>query len=287
MRINAFGKQCPLPLMMAKKELDANNRELSVAVDNQTAVGNLQRLSHRYDLDTSVEDIEGGFLVSFVEKVPEAAEEIARQGASQADPDAQGSMVPGVDDNANTRMNDEEFDTVINSLIANGVVSDNEVEARADDRGDSKKVEAANADDRGGRPYEGDVVSAPAVVEAPTSKNSPTKQGYTVFIAKSHLGEGDRELGTNLMRMALYTLSELTDPPNNILLMNSGVKLAASFDRQVTDSLKTLEDKGTEILICGACADWYDLKDQIEVGEISNMYEILERMIASEKVITL
>ena len=42
--IDAFGMQCPKPLVLAKKEIDAGCRELSVQVDNETAVKNLTRL---------------------------------------------------------------------------------------------------------------------------------------------------------------------------------------------------------------------------------------------------
>ena len=38
--IDAFGMQCPKPLVLAKKEIDAGCRELSVQVDNETAVKN-------------------------------------------------------------------------------------------------------------------------------------------------------------------------------------------------------------------------------------------------------
>ena len=38
--IDAFGKQCPLPLVMAKKVIDDGCRDLAVQVDNETAVKN-------------------------------------------------------------------------------------------------------------------------------------------------------------------------------------------------------------------------------------------------------
>ena len=39
--LDGFGKQCPMPLVMAKKELDAGVTELAIQVDNETAVKNL------------------------------------------------------------------------------------------------------------------------------------------------------------------------------------------------------------------------------------------------------
>ena len=65
--IDAFGMQCPKPLVLAKKEIDAGCRELSVQVDNETAVKNLTRLGGKTGLAVAVDEIEGGWLVSFSE----------------------------------------------------------------------------------------------------------------------------------------------------------------------------------------------------------------------------
>ena len=43
--VNAFGLACPKPLMMAKAKIDEGARELSVHVDNETAVKNVSRLA--------------------------------------------------------------------------------------------------------------------------------------------------------------------------------------------------------------------------------------------------
>ena len=39
--------------------------------------------------------------------------------------------------------------------------------------------------------------------------------------------------------------------------------------------LGALSDVGVEILCCGTCLDWFDLKDDLSVGRESNMVEIL------------
>ncbi len=110
---------------------------------------------------------------------------------------------------------------------------------------------------------------------------------YAVFVGKDHVGEGDAKLGASLMKMALYTLSESDNPPAHLLFMNSGVKLVAGGEQQVVDSVSTLVARGTEVLVCGTCLDFYGLKDQLAVGEVSNMYDILGRMQESSKTITL
>lgn len=65
--LDGFGKQCPMPLVMAKKELDAGATELAIQVDNETAVKNLTRLGKKKNMATSVDKIEGGWLITFGE----------------------------------------------------------------------------------------------------------------------------------------------------------------------------------------------------------------------------
>lgn len=60
--------------------------------------------------------------------------------------------------------------------------------------------------------------------------------------------------------------------PASVLFMNSGVKLVAGDEQQIIDSVNKLIEKGTEVLVCGTCLDFYGLKEQLKVGEVSNMY---------------
>jgi selenium metabolism protein YedF len=210
MELDARGKQCPQPLVMAKKEINGGNREFSITVDNETSLKNLVRLGTKEGLTVEFEDIEGGFRISF----------------SAQD----GGAAPG-----------------------------------------------------GPRPAQ------PASSEASSALASRTGaySGYSVFVNKDHVGDGDPELGRNLIRMALYTLSEVDDVPVSVLFMNSGVKLPMEEEAQIVESLAKLTEKGTEVLACGACLDFYGLKERLAVGEVSNMYDILERMREVGKVITL
>ena len=134
---------------------------------------------------------------------------------------------------------------------------------------------------------EGEGASAAAVAPAPVAACSPAGCGYAVFVGKDHVGEGDPQLGYNLMKMAIYTLSESDNVPASLLFMNGGVKLVAGDEQQIIDSVSKLIEKGTEVLVCGTCLDFYGLKDQLKVGEVSNMYDILGRMQDASKIITL
>ncbi|MEG0324412.1 MAG: sulfurtransferase-like selenium metabolism protein YedF, partial [Raoultibacter sp.] len=122
--------------------------------------------------------------------------------------------------------------------------------------------------------------------ELAASQQTP-EQSYAVFIGKDHVGEGDPELGATLMKMALYTLAESDNPPSALLFMNSGVKLVAGDTGQIIESIAALITAGTRVLVCGACLDFYGLKESLAVGEVSNMHAILETMKNAPKVITL
>lgn len=113
------------------------------------------------------------------------------------------------------------------------------------------------------------------------------KGGYTIFFGKDYVGEGDYTLGNNLAKMALYTLSESDDAPDCVIFMNSGVKLPTSEKMDIINSLSVLQSKGTEILVCGTCLNYYGLTDKLKIGTVSNMYEIMEKLKEAEKIINM
>ena len=88
------------------------------------------------------------------------------------------------------------------------------------------------------------------------------------------------------MRMFFYTLAQGEDKPGAVLFMNAGVKLP-TLDEQVVEHLKALSAAGVEILVCGTCLNFYGLTEQLRVGTVSNMYDIVTRMQKAGKVISL
>lgn len=115
---------------------------------------------------------------------------------------------------------------------------------------------------------------------------TPSVAGDTFFIGKDFVGDGDRELGKSLMKMFLYTLSQSDTPPRCLLFMNSGVMLPAGEEPQVLESLRELEGKGCEILVCGTCLNFFGLTEQCKIGLVSNMYDIVSKMQQAGKVLT-
>lgn len=109
----------------------------------------------------------------------------------------------------------------------------------------------------------------------------------TVYMfTQDTLGHGNRELGAVLMKGFMYTLLETVPRPKTLLFMNSGVLLTIEGS-PVMEHLVKLAKGGVEILSCGTCLDYFEVKDKLATGGITNMYTIVEIMTASTKVITL
>ncbi|MPN03608.1 hypothetical protein SDC9_150839 [bioreactor metagenome] len=86
--------------------------------------------------------------------------------------------------------------------------------------------------------------------------------------------------------MFLYTLSQGDVMPASVLFMNGGVKLPAGEEQEVLASIQALQEKGSEVLVCGTCLNYYGIADKLKVGQVSNMYDIVSRMQAADKVLS-
>jgi selenium metabolism protein YedF len=112
------------------------------------------------------------------------------------------------------------------------------------------------------------------------------EETFTIVISNNKLGLGDDKLGTTLMKSYLYALSESKYLPTNLIFLNGGVKLTVEGSDCI-DNLKVLDKKGVNIYSCGTCLDFYGVKEKLSVGEITNMYDIVEKMNSSDKTIKL
>ncbi|MEG1544095.1 MAG: sulfurtransferase-like selenium metabolism protein YedF [Tannerellaceae bacterium] len=118
----------------------------------------------------------------------------------------------------------------------------------------------------------------------PASFCSTPAGDYVVAIRGDVMGAGEEALGRILLRAFINSLKEVDRLPSAIILYNSGVKVAL----QCTDtavSLQELEERGVSIIACGTCVDYYELKEQMAVGMISNMYKITKLLSEAGHVI--
>ncbi len=114
---------------------------------------------------------------------------------------------------------------------------------------------------------------------------APATTGKHIICIKSDkMGHGSDELGLILLKAFINNLKEVAPLPSAIIFYNNGVKLTLK-NSAVIDSLIELNSYGVKILVCGACVDYYNIKEMIGVGIISNMYEITEQLTNASHVI--
>ncbi len=113
--------------------------------------------------------------------------------------------------------------------------------------------------------------STPGKTEAPEEIPGKT----VVYCGSDQMGNGDVEFGRILMRNFLITLLELDPLPDIILFVNSGIDLTTEGS-EVLEALETLVSRGVDIASCGLCLDFYQKKEQLQVGRVTNMLEMAE-----------
>jgi selenium metabolism protein YedF len=112
------------------------------------------------------------------------------------------------------------------------------------------------------------------------------KEKIMVMVATDRMGQGDDELGLKLMISFIKTLKEMGEDLWRLVFVNNGVKLTIGGS-EVLASLKEFEEQGLHILVCGTCLTHFDLLDQKEVGETTNMLDIVTAMQVADKVINI
>lgn len=76
--IDARGKNCPMPVIMAKKEIEQGGKFFTVQVDNKIAVENLKKFANSQSYEVSIEESNGDFNVKFSNGCEECEEIIAK-----------------------------------------------------------------------------------------------------------------------------------------------------------------------------------------------------------------
>jgi len=107
------------------------------------------------------------------------------------------------------------------------------------------------------------------------TSGEPTRP--VILVPSERFGDGEPELGEILMRAAIKTMRELSPRPSTVIFLNSGVKFCCEGS-PVTEDIEKLKELECRILCCGTCLDYYRLKDSLQVGVVSNMFEILSTL---------
>ena len=229
MRLDERGKQCPLPVIEAKKALEKAEpgSVVEVVVDNEIAVQNLKKLALHKGLDSLSEKVsEREFLVKIWAGVKEKAEQV-RENAEQA----------------------------------------KEMEEQARESAEQEKENAEQAEKE----------SIKCALDC-------REKGLVLVLASDEMGQGDAVLGRLLMKGFVYAVTQQDKLPETVLLFNGGAKLSCQGSDSLED-LKELEAQGVEILTCGTCLNHYGIAEKLLVGNVTNMYEIVEKMTGAKKIV--
>lgn len=119
-----------------------------------------------------------------------------------------------------------------------------------------------------------------------TSDQYQINQSMVLTVSSNRMGHGDDQLGEVLIKNFFHTLTGQKLLPKTLILFNSAVLLATEESEALVD-LKLLSDLGVEILLCGTCVRHYKLEDCLGIGTMSNMFDITNLMLTSQKLVQL
>lgn len=112
----------------------------------------------------------------------------------------------------------------------------------------------------------------------------PVSGDFVVAVDTDAMGRGSDELGKTLLKGFLFAVSQLPSLPKTVLFYNGGAHLTCNGSASLED-LKAMANKGVDIRTCGTCLNFYGLTDQLAVGSVTNMYEIVETLAKAGKVV--
>ncbi|CAM1381453.1 sulfurtransferase-like selenium metabolism protein YedF [Fretibacterium fastidiosum] len=269
--VNAFGKSGPEPAAMTKEALEKGADEVRVIVDSPTAAASVRDFLIGAGLRVQLQDDEGQLIV-----VGEKKKDAAADGPKGETPPPTAQEAKPLEGSPRREPHRAEEPTQ-----TEGPHPKPQVPFR------QPPMEGAPGSRRGKRSRSKQKKEPEAVPQKGQELAPPRDDtSLAVLITGDTFGRGSEELGGVLVKSFLKTLAGLETPPTVLALMNGGVKLAL-FDSSTCDRLKDLERRGTRVLVCGTCTNFYGVTDSVGVGIISNMYEIVETIARAGRILSL
>ncbi|MFH0725740.1 MAG: sulfurtransferase-like selenium metabolism protein YedF [Pseudomonadota bacterium] len=193
--------------------------------------------------------------------------------------DARGLACPAPVLQAKAALQDERPDSL--RIVVDNAASQQNVQRFLESQGFQTTLEQKGAD------YfvTGSCGSEPKQQPVPVEKASGDKKNM-VMCATDRMGFGDDALGLKLMVNFLRTLKEMGPDLWRLIFVNNGVKLTIDGSEALPD-LKALEKGGLKILVCGTCLTHFNLLERKQVGETTNMLDIVTAMQLADKVINI
>lgn len=107
-----------------------------------------------------------------------------------------------------------------------------------------------------------------------------------ILVTRNGMGDAEAELQRKLITTYFKLLDEHDIRPAAICFYTDGVKLVTPGS-PVVDTLRSLEAKGVRLILCSTCLNYFNLADQVQVGIVGGMTDILEAQLQANKVISI
>lgn len=259
-KFDAKGMACPLPVIETKKLLIEND-VVETTVDNEIATQNLEKLAKQlgYEIDIKkISDEEYKVVISkntVINTLNDKCVIPVTQAKRALETSNKVEMLIK-DENSVEKL--EEF---ANKNNYNFEVEKNE---------ESFKVIIENQN----------IVEQEETVSVVKNIND---ESYIVVVNKLTMGHGSEELGKRLIKGYFVALNEQELLPKKVIFYNGGAELVDKNKSHIINELKELEEKGVEIVCCGACIDYHGI--ELAVGNPTNMYFIVEDMRKANRII--
>lgn len=107
-----------------------------------------------------------------------------------------------------------------------------------------------------------------------------------ILVMTDSIGRGDAELGRKLMVKFFASLARSEKKPSAVMFGNEGVRLVCEGST-ILDDLMLLEEAGVMIRSCGTCLDELDITEDLRLGGVGTMDEMVGGLLGDDEVVTI
>jgi len=104
-----------------------------------------------------------------------------------------------------------------------------------------------------------------------------------LLVTSDVMGRGEDKLGELLMATFLRQLGDSQEKPTTIIFLNTGVRLTCHGSNVLTP-IKNLEGQGVEILSCTTCLEYFNFREQLEVGNPTTMAKTIQLIMTADVI---
>ncbi len=116
--------------------------------------------------------------------------------------------------------------------------------------------------------------------------SSATFASTVLMFTRDGVGSADTPLQQALASKYLGLLLAGDLAPAAACFYTEGVHLVAEGS-PLLEALAELERRGTRLLVCATCLEYFGLKNRVRVGTVCGMPDILDAQLRAERVLTL